>query len=58
MPLRSRQEAILEEAFAGISHVAEAIASLPTKGSLRAFDAAERSFRKTAGAFRYLDSCG
>ena len=56
MPLRSREEAILEEGFAGISRVAEAIASLPTKDSLRAFDAAERSYRKTAEALGYTEA--
>ncbi len=61
MPLSStREEAILEEAFAGISRVAEAIASLPIKDSLRAFDAAERSYRKTAEALGYTEgqACG
>ena len=55
MRLRSREEAILEEAFAGVSRVAEAIASLRTKDSLRAFDAAERSYRKTAEALGYTE---
>ena len=55
MPVRSREEAVLEEAFAGVSRVAEAIASLPAKDSLTAFDAAERSYRKTAEALGYTE---
>ncbi len=55
MPLRSREEAILEEAFASILRVAEAVAFLPIKDSLRAFDAAERSYRKTAEALGYTE---
>ena len=53
---RSREEAILEEAFAGISRVAEVITCLPAKDSLRAFDAAERSYRKTAQDLGYAES--
>jgi len=56
MAARSREEAILEEAFADISRVAEVIACLPAKDSLRAFDAAERSYRKTAQDLGYAES--
>ncbi len=55
MALRSREEAILEEAFAGVSRVALAIGSLAAKDRLRAFEAAERSYRKTAQDLGYAE---
>jgi len=55
MAFRSEEEAILEEASAGILRVADAIASLPTKDSLRAFEAAERSYRQTAQDLGYAE---
>ena len=55
MAVGSREEAILQEAYVGISRVAEAIASLSDEDSLRAFDAAERSYRKTAQDLGYAE---
>ena len=56
MASSSREEAILGLAFAGISRVAEAIACLPAEDILRAFAAAERSYRKTARDLGYPES--
>jgi hypothetical protein len=48
MASKSNEEAILQEAVAGISRVAKAIASLPVGDRSRAFEAVERSYRETA----------
>jgi hypothetical protein len=55
MALTSREVAILEEAVAGISRVAKAVASLPARDHSRAFEAAERSYRKTARDLGYAE---
>jgi hypothetical protein len=49
------EEAVLEEAFAGILRVAEAIAFLPAEDVSRAFAAAERSYRQTAEDLGYAE---
>ena len=51
----SREEAVLEAACAGISRVAEAVASFPVRDRSRAFEAAERSYRKTARDLGYAE---
>lgn len=55
MALMSEEEAILAEAVSGISRVAEAIGSLSARDCLRAFEAAERSYRKTAQDLGYTE---
>jgi len=53
MPLKFKEEAILEAAYVGISRVAGVIVSLPAEDRLTAFSAAERSYCKTVQDMGY-----
>ena len=44
----SKDEEVLETAIAGLSRVAQAIASMPADDRARALEAAERSYHRTA----------
>jgi hypothetical protein len=51
----SKDEEVLETAIAGLSRVAQAIASMPADDRARSLEAAERSYCETAVGLGYTD---
>jgi hypothetical protein len=56
MILTQQEDEVLSAAIAGVSRIAEHLATFPAEDRSRALEAAEKSYRQTAHALGYKDA--